>query len=324
MTLRVLLLLMLIGTSVYAENAQKKLFNAIKSGKKKVVVRIINENPDLLNSKIEYHTYPLLEALSKSKWEIALLLLEKGADVKIKDELVGGTPIQCLAKKSYRINTAFFQELVSLLIKNGANVNAVNRNGKTPLGQLVSFAVPEKKLPMFLEKISILLKYGAKLPQKENPILFNVLDAASRSKAGQKKPLLEVFKVLVDNGADIHAKNAKGYNLLMKLFLLNSKHISISERIKFADFILDQGVDINEVTPEKNTVLHLLLIDRYKAVSYTDKLNLTEYLITNGAKTTLKNKNHQSAKKLAKKTKKLYQVVLTTKKKKNHTKLKRK
>ena len=318
------MLIMLMVNSTFAGDVQRKLFNAIKSGKKKVVKQIITNNPDLINTKIEYNSYPLLEAISKSKWAIVLFLLNQGADVQVKDENLGGTAIQCFAKKSSKINIDLFEELIATLVKNGSDINKENRNGQTPLAQLVSFSISEKKLPMFLKKISILLDHGAKLPQKDNPILFNVINAISRTKKGTKIPLLKVLKVLVNAGADIHAKDSKGYNLLMKLMLVNSKYISIPERIQFADYLLEQGVDINEITPEKNTVLHLLLIDRYKAVSFNDKLSLAEYLIENGAKTTLKNKKHQSPKKLAKNKKKLYRVIITTKKNKNHSKQKRK
>ena len=310
--------------SAFAGDVQNKLLKSIKAGKKKAVKQIITNNPDLINTKIEYHTYPLLEAISKSKWDIALFLLNQGADVLVKDKNLGGTPIQCLAKKSSKINPDLFKELITLLVNNGADINEENSDGKTPFAQLVSFSVSEKNLQVFLKKISILLEHGAKLPQKDNPILFNVIDSLSRSKKGTKLPILQVFKVLVDAGADIHAKDSKGYNLLMKLMLVNSKYIKVPERIQFADYLLEQGIDINDITPEKNTALHLLLIDRYKAVSFNDKLSLAEYLIENGAKTTLKNKKHQSPKKLAKNKKKLYRVIITTKKNKNHSKQKRK
>jgi ankyrin repeat protein len=322
-----LLLIFFLAISAFvinADNIQKRFYIAIKTDKKNIVKKIINNAPELVNSKIEYHSYPLLEALSKSKGEIALFFLDQGASVDIKDELIGGTPLQCLAKHSYKMNYEIFSELVFKLVDKGADLNEVDNDGFTPLDRIVSFAITEKNLPIILKKISIILKNGATLPQKENPILFSLLDGITRTKAGKNLPFLNVFKLLVKNGADINALNSKKYNILMKLFTINSKYIDVSERIKFADYILSNGIDINAVTPEKNTVLHLLLINRYKAISYKDKLNLTEYLIQNGAKTTLKNKKHENAKKLSKKNKKLYQVVIRTKKKKNLLKVKRK
>ncbi len=73
-----------------------------------------------------------------SKFEIAQLLLDKGANVNAKDK-ENNTPLHfaCLASHT---------KIVKLLIEKGANVNAKNKNGKTPLSHVKDYSKEIKKL----------------------------------------------------------------------------------------------------------------------------------------------------------------------------------
>jgi len=295
------------------------LYKAIKSNRKKRVAEIIIDNPDALNKKIKYYSYPLLEALKLGRGELAIYLLNLDAKIDIKDKNLGGTPINIFVLNSYRMNFSIFKEILEKLVQKGADINAVNSDGKTPLGVIVSFAVTEKNLLTLKQKIPLMLQNGSEInPTDKNttPILFAFFDGLARLKSGHAKPAIEILSLLIEKGADINAVNKNSDTLLMKLFSIPPSHLSNEDRIRIMNIFLEKGININSVNNDKNTVLHILLKDSYKKFGLNDKIILAEYLIENGAKTTLKNKKHESPKSLSKKNKKLHKIVISTKKKK--------
>ena len=317
---RYILFFIIFSLFAYAKAAQTTdLYKAIKINKKKKVAAIITDNPDALNKKIQYHSYPLLEALKLGKGEIAIYLLDLGAGVDIKDKNLGGTPMNIFVLNSYRMNFPVFKEILEKLLQKGADINSTNSDGKTPLGVVISFAVTEKNLLTFKQKILSMLENGAEInPSDKNaaPILFPFLEGLARLKSGHAKSAIEIFPLLIDKGADINALDKNSDTVLMKLFSISPNHLSTGDRIRIADILLDKGVDINAVNDDKNTVLHVLLKDSYKKFGLNEKCILAEYLIENGAKITSKNKKHESPKSLSKKNKRLHKIVISTRKKK--------
>lgn len=94
---------------------------------------------------------PLQNVTVSNRIEIAKLLLEAGADAKVKDS-EGNTPL----------HVAFSLEMIDLLISKGADINAKNKSGLTPLDVFARSSF-ENSAPVF----EAFLKHGATV---EDPI----------------------------------------------------------------------------------------------------------------------------------------------------------
>jgi ankyrin repeat protein len=102
------------------------------------------------------HAWPLNYALSNGEYEIAKLLIEKGANVN-STQSDGSTPLH-LAIYSIKY------EIIELLVQKGADLNSKDEYGSTPLdialqGQIIeeNEVVEEKELVELL-KIEIYLR----------------------------------------------------------------------------------------------------------------------------------------------------------------------
>lgn len=87
---------------------------------------------------------PLHSACAISNYDIAKILIEKGANVNAK-QIQGVTPLHSAAHNGQA-------KLVKLLLKNGAEINSKMDDGKTPL-----FMAEEKG---FIETSELIKKYG--------------------------------------------------------------------------------------------------------------------------------------------------------------------
>jgi len=93
----------------------------------------------------------LLQASFEGHYEIAKLLIEKGANVNITDDRQGITVLMyAVAGRNI--------EIIKLLLKHGANVNDKNNEGKTALDIAMAFSSPNRT-----EIIRILKAAGARI-----------------------------------------------------------------------------------------------------------------------------------------------------------------
>ena len=104
-------------------------------------------------------------------------------------------------------------DAVKALIKAGANVNAKNNEGLTPL-MLAAIYNPDA--------LKILIKAGADVNAKDNvgdtPLTYAILKISDMGKANPDmiKKKLDIIKVLIKAGADVNARNNKDYTPLMR------------------------------------------------------------------------------------------------------------
>jgi len=110
-----------------------------------------------------------------------------------------------------------------------------------------------------------------------------------------------IVKQLVIKGADIHAKNNDGYDALLALSNYTMKDSSVEVKgkqsepipitteghLKTADYLIQNGADVNITTNDGNTALIL--------AANLNKLNLAELLLSKGADVNAKNKQGYSA-----------------------------
>ncbi|MEE0930884.1 MAG: ankyrin repeat domain-containing protein [Acutalibacteraceae bacterium] len=98
---------------------------------------------------------PMIEAMDSSSYDIMKLLLENGADIEYKFR---GNP--------YLIRAVYSKDVqaVELLLEYGANPNATNSDGFTPLNYIKNIYLNNDMTPSFehQEIIDLLIEYGAK------------------------------------------------------------------------------------------------------------------------------------------------------------------
>ena len=158
---------------------------------------------------------PLFQAIRKADTATAKRLLDQGVSADSKDS--EGTP--ALMAATLYSNA----DLVNLLLNRGANPNVTNAVGATPL----IWAIPD------LAKVKTLLEHGA--------------NANAKSKTLQRTPLLvaasypgsvEVLKLLLSKGADLHAKDSDGMHALGRAV--------VSADVSVVRFLVESGSDPNE------------------------------------------------------------------------------
>src|SRR5215831_3490856 len=160
-------------------------------------------------------TKTLFDAIQNADSAKIRRLLDRGADPNSRD--AEGTP--ALMWAALYAN----DDSVKLLLERGANANAANSAGATPL----MWAIPD------FAKVELLIEHGA--------------DVNARSDNLQRTPLLvaasypgsvEVLKLLIRRGADIHAKDRTGTHAL-------GRATSFAD-VSVVRFLVEHGCDPNE------------------------------------------------------------------------------
>ena len=211
--------------------------------------------------------FPLHQAVDHATDVDAIrVLLIRGARVDAKTRLIGQeTPLHRAANRSeYQIRG----EIMKLLLEHGANVNARDEDGDTPLHSVGLWNIEnleEKGHPSFVE---ILLNYGADIQARN--------DNGDTPLHRAHKP--EIAKALLDNGANVNARNDEGLTPLhgkgaeVTLLLLHYgadieaqsyysgltplHYAIILQNLTAAEALLDSGANINTIDDIGQTALH--------------------------------------------------------------------
>ena len=117
----------------------EKFRKAIESGIIENVIKTINKYKLDINETIMHDVFlfdggpALMYAYRQEKYNVAYILLEKGADVNISDHQTGNTMLMECIEKYIKYNGNDEQDyMMNKVIELGADVNAVNKSGKTP------------------------------------------------------------------------------------------------------------------------------------------------------------------------------------------------
>ncbi len=280
------------------ENKAFIFFNAIVNHNNKKIEEMLNAglNPNM-NINADDGAIPIFTAISLDNTEAVKLLIKYGADVNVKEDLFGGTPIQKAA-------LAGREDIVKLLIEAGAKINVVNYNNDTPLSGAASAG--------HIIVLNYLLKHGAKVNIKDNKGQNALFLAVYNKKYNCIESLLKA-------GININYLNNFGVSPL---------YLAIeNEDTDIVKLLLEYGADPNlskvyyNNTPLMRAssmglidIVDLLLNSKHIKVNYIDDVGKTAldyatFYKRNEIIALLKSHGAKTAKKLKQKKKKIFEEI---------------
>ncbi|XP_046637442.1 putative ankyrin repeat protein RF_0381 [Daphnia pulicaria] len=213
-------------------------------------------------------------------------MLEKDPKNRLSSSDVVNRLTEIILKNSQQLFTLIAKgnpsvEEIEKLIQEGADVNAKDEKGLTPLLRL---AQSEKISENLIEIFSLLIKLGANvnsLDSNGENVLF--LWCKNREQH-QNKSFLAIINLFVENGIDINCKNIYGNNALtiLCIFYKNDNLIDITQ------LFIENGIDVNCKAIYGDNVL-TTLCQFYKNENLIDVITL---LIKSGFKVTEKTRDY--------------------------------
>ncbi|HUU18847.1 MAG TPA: ankyrin repeat domain-containing protein [Sedimentisphaerales bacterium] len=278
---------------------------AAQAGQTDVVEYLIAQGADVHAEDIRGET-PLQLAASQDHKDVAELLIENGADVSLDivtrlgdmarvksliedgadvnaENISGETPLHTAAATGH-------SEMAELLIAKGADVNAENRQGETPL----KFAADKGHK----EIVELLIENGADVSLH---VVARLGDLAR-------------VKSLIENGADVnaeereetplHAAAAKGHKEIAELLIAKGADVNAktwdypplswavwNEDRDMIKLLVTKGTDVNFVAEDDWPFLHYVVLNNDR--------ELVELLLAHGAKLNVKDKRGRTAFRIA-------------------------
>ena len=239
-----------------------EIHDAVKRGNINRVKELLSEDPGLLNSKDQKGFTPLHTAVTAGKPDILMYLIEKGADLNLKNKN-GLSPLFTALDRGKN-------NIAVVLIEHGADVNIKGYGGSTLLHMAARGGSKELARMLIDKGINI-----NETDRSGNTALHNVFETNSLS-----RERIELVKMMIGKGADINAKNREGGTpliiALQKRFSEAAEYM-IENNNTFAalpdgksvlhwaasagkndiiEKLLENGVDVNEKTPDGNTALY--------------------------------------------------------------------
>jgi ankyrin repeat protein len=213
---------------IYTRNSDNDtlLHYAVIGGSKEMVKFVLDRGKSInINDTGEWGLTPLYLSVDYGFYDIAELLINKGADINFKDKY-----------GDYCINKAAFRgsyDIVRLFISKGADIYVKDQDG----GTLLLYGARSGSMDL----VTYLINKGLDVNVKDkygNTVLHYAASSGS----------VELIKFLIDKGLDVNTKNAKGISIL---------HCAASSgSLELVKFLLDKGADINVKTTGGTTILH--------------------------------------------------------------------
>ena len=237
-----------------------------------------------VNARDDAHNTPLLLAMQLGTSNIVRCLLEHGADPNLVYE--EGKTLLHLELGPHRSSwprvTGCSDDhlIIELLLEYGADANARDDSHKTPL--LLAMQYRTSCI------VRCLLEHGAdpNLVYEEGKTLLHLLSGSHgshcRSLTNRPDDLL-VEKSSLEHGVNVNARDhVRNPPLLL---------VMRREAPSMASFLLQHGANPNMEDNEGNTPLRTLLLERHDD-NYDNDVLILQLLLTHGADTSARNKNH--------------------------------
>lgn len=266
------------------EELKKEMKDAISTNNVEELQRVVNKvcNENLLTSTEEVKEVlgeSLYHAAILGRYEIVKDLVKNGADVNYEDPLKQSVLLKTVMSEASEES----DEILKFLLENGSNINHRSINGQSDFMFLMaSNRLSYLFLTRFIDSLCEIketdLRTGGSYlhlifnrPDDENKILIlrKLLDKGlevSGKDNNDDTPLhlmaaiadCESMRFLVENGADIQARNRLGETVLHTL-------ASSNEFDGFQDslnFLMEMGLDINQTDSNGKTAIHHALVSK--------------------------------------------------------------
>ena len=236
--------------SVLRAGGYTVLHDAVVEGPPKLVEYLLTHGAEV-NVANEYGDTPLDEATAFAKQETIALLQQAGATqgegfrIKAAPTATGGhTPANTLNSELHTAAEYGNTETVELLIERGANIEATDIWGQTPL--MIA------ALSGNTETVELLLDRGANIEAKDNmgrtPLHLAALCGNT-----------ETVELLLNRGANIEAKDNEGWTPLLLAALSGNTLllVTLSGNTETVELLIKHGANIEAKDNEGHTPLHL-------------------------------------------------------------------
>ncbi|HSE22744.1 MAG TPA: ankyrin repeat domain-containing protein [Pyrinomonadaceae bacterium] len=207
---KIVSLLLSHGADVHVAN-DAAIFAAAKRAEPEVL-RMLVDKGALVNAKDNNQKGDtvLMAAASGVSAKKLQMLLAAGADLKVSND-DGETALMKAVQLQHSVSPADRLPMIELLLKSGANVNAVDKRGNSPLLlSVVQFMSEAGGIIAHPEIVRFLLDHGANAQSIDAHRKTALMIAAVTWKGS-----LEIPQLLIDKGAQVDAQDDKGVSALM-------------------------------------------------------------------------------------------------------------
>jgi len=172
-------------------------------------------------------------------------LLSQGINLNVKEKSNGSTALMLAC--SY----AGFEDMVEFLILNGADVNAEDENGKTPLLWAASNS---------MGNVRLLISHGVEINHAANDGMTAFIQSVFGVISG--KVPIEICDLIRENGGNINATlsgySANGWSSL--------HYAAMNGDVELVSYLIKHGANVNKATAEGSTPMFLARMEGYDEI----------------------------------------------------------
>ena len=164
---------------------------------------------------------------------------------------------------------------LQVLLDHGANADAENDEGKTPLHLVSQGDYDSQELGVNIARLFLERGVNVHAQDKDNN---TPLHSAAFS------GMLEISRVFLDHGANVNAKSKQGRTPLHQV--ARGKYNSEKHGVGIARLLLERGTDVHAQDKDDNTALHL--------AAFSGRLEIAKVLLDHGTSATAENEHGET------------------------------